>query len=283
MMGIYQILNIKNGRKYIGSAQNVFVRWKQHLDNLRYKTHHSYKLQRDWDQYELSDFTFSILEIVNIKNNLLLREQEYIDGEPFDNLYNVASATSYKTLSIPKEFEENILYCDNMTDETKSSLKNNLVITEKVGKLAYMGNGKHDLSKTWFNKNPNEIKQLKLNIGNYYTNRTDSTAEQRAWTTFIQYYRQLCYKGNTKAFIPMNGETYKEDKRNYLCFAANCFPNGFLKRQYEDAFTIDDDIYALSILLKWIVDVSDIKKTIHIYLPSKRMEALLKQWIKEKQ
>lgn len=279
MMGIYQITNNINGRKYIGSAQDVMKRWGQHLSNLRYKTHHSYKLQNDWNQYGISDFSFSLLEIVQNKNNLLHREQEYIDGELFDNLYNVVSSTSYKSISVPKEFEENIRYCENINDDVKSKLVKNIVIQEKTGKLYNFGSNKYDLSKTWFIKNPNEVIQLKLNIGNYYTNKTDSIANERAWTTFMQHHRQLCYKGNTKAFVPMNGETYKEDKRNYLCFAANCFPNGFLKSQYKGTTIIDDDKYALSILLKWIVDVSDIDKTIQIYIPSKRMETLLSNWL----
>lgn len=37
--GIYQILNCVNGKSYVGSAVNVYSRWKQHKQRIRERLH----------------------------------------------------------------------------------------------------------------------------------------------------------------------------------------------------------------------------------------------------
>ncbi|TPF17966.1 GIY-YIG nuclease family protein [Priestia megaterium] len=276
MMGIYQIVNVKNGKKYIGSSNNITIRWEQHLNNLKYNTHHSYKLQEEWNKSSINDFHFSILEIVKDKKNLLIREQEHLDGLDIENSYNIVDSSSYKTMSAPQELINNMNYVKEMDDQTKSLLVKNLNVFIKDGSIKKIGNGKYDFSKTWFIKNTSEIKTLSNCISNYFKNKAKTCSKELAWTTFISYYGKVNGRGYTKSFIPMNGSIIN-DKRNNLCFAANCFFNGFTKRQFD--LNIDDNTYALSILLKWIVNVSDINKQINVYLPAKRMEDLLNDWI----
>ncbi|QNR65503.1 GIY-YIG nuclease family protein [Paenibacillus peoriae] len=276
MMGIYCITNTINNRKYIGSSHKIFSRWKEHIRNLQYGMHHSYKLQEDWKRYGLNDFSFTILQVVENKKKLKLIEQDWIDREDdFDNLYNVAGSTSYKSISITKEFEDNINYIHTITEEVREKLIRNLSIYQRSNGLKLFGNGKYDLSKTWYIKNGYDA--VRKHMNNYLRNIEKSTYKTAAWTTFTQYCG-MHTKGYKRAFVPMNGEMSLEDRRNVLCFAANCFPNSFIKRECPDLF-IDDDDYALSILLKWIVNISDLNKTIRIYIVSKRMEDLLVNWL----
>lgn len=280
MKGIYQITNIKNDKRYIGSSVNMFKRWNQHIYNLQNKIHHSHLLQDDWNKYNINDFQFSIIELlpsVN-KNKLLETEQLYLDGENFDNLYNIMSSTSYKSISLPTELKDNINYIHSIDEQIKTKLKQNIIILEKKGNLSKIGNKKYDLSKTWFLKNQAESELLKNNIRNAFYNYMKVKSKEIAWTTYTQYYKSLTTKGIAKSFVPLNGEIEGNGKRNYLCFAANCFPNSFMKREFENE-NIQDDIYALSLLVKWIINVSDIEKEINIYIPSLRMEQLFINWL----
>lgn len=77
--GIYQIRHTGNGKVYVGSAVNIAKRFGMHQRMLRRGAHHSIKLQRAWDKYGASAFSFSVLETVEDKARLLEREQFWLD------------------------------------------------------------------------------------------------------------------------------------------------------------------------------------------------------------
>lgn len=78
--GIYKILNTKNGKKYIGSAVDITVRWSGHLWFLQNGSHHNRYLQNAWNKYGEGAFVFSILEEC-APEDLLEREQSYLPEE----------------------------------------------------------------------------------------------------------------------------------------------------------------------------------------------------------
>lgn len=62
--GVYQILNTKNNKRYIGQSLDIKRRLEEHyrmLNSLVY-SHHSPKLQEDWDKYGEEAFVASIVE-----------------------------------------------------------------------------------------------------------------------------------------------------------------------------------------------------------------------------
>lgn len=77
--GIYQIRNLVNGKIYIGSSINFKDRWYHHDNRLKSDKHHSVHLQNSWNKYGKDNFIFEILELVENKNKLILREQYYLD------------------------------------------------------------------------------------------------------------------------------------------------------------------------------------------------------------
>jgi group I intron endonuclease len=77
--GIYQILNVVTGKMYIGSALHIPKRFGDHKRNLRTSRHANTKLQHSWNKYGESAFTFSELEIVASRHDLIVREQHWID------------------------------------------------------------------------------------------------------------------------------------------------------------------------------------------------------------
>jgi group I intron endonuclease len=85
--GIYQIRNLVNGKRYIGSAKSFKVRWAKHLGDLRLGRHHSAYLQRSWGIHGSGNFAFEIVELCAVPD-LIQREQSWLDAHKPE--YNVS-------------------------------------------------------------------------------------------------------------------------------------------------------------------------------------------------
>lgn len=77
--GIYEIRNIKNGRRYIGSAVNVSKRWREHLRQLEEGMHHSRFMQRCWNKNGGENFIFRVIKACTA-GDLIAEEQRAIDS-----------------------------------------------------------------------------------------------------------------------------------------------------------------------------------------------------------
>lgn len=60
--GIYQIVHTDTGRRYVGQAQDIKLRWRSHRYKLNAGESNSSHLQRAWLKYGASSFTFSVIE-----------------------------------------------------------------------------------------------------------------------------------------------------------------------------------------------------------------------------
>ena len=77
--GIYVIVNKVNGKKYVGSAKDVYDRWKNgHLKLLR-MGRHTRRFQPAYNKYGEKNFELIIMEIVIDENQLVPREQTWLD------------------------------------------------------------------------------------------------------------------------------------------------------------------------------------------------------------
>lgn len=76
---VYVILNIRNGKYYIGSTRDLHKRWINHLNKLRNNKHHAIKLQRAFNKYGEESFQIRVLEVVDDTSKLIEREQMYLD------------------------------------------------------------------------------------------------------------------------------------------------------------------------------------------------------------
>ena len=77
--GIYSITNIKNKKRYIGSAVNIKKRWDRHRVDLRGGKHHSRHLQAAWNKYGEKAFRFEIITTCE-PEDLIAQEQFWIDA-----------------------------------------------------------------------------------------------------------------------------------------------------------------------------------------------------------
>ncbi len=126
--GIYQIVNLVNNNIYIGSAVNLRNRKYLHISMLKRNIHHSIILQRAYNKYGLKNFSFEILEYVDVKN-LIIREQFYIDKcNPKYNVCKIAGNTlgvesSRKKSVIQYDLEGNQIKIWNCLQDIKNHLK----------------------------------------------------------------------------------------------------------------------------------------------------------------
>ena len=88
--GVYEIRNVINGHRYIGSSVDIFSRRYTHRRSLAARKHHSIYLQRAWDKYGEETFEFSIL-VICPKFELRRIEQGLLDaGNCAYNVHPVA-------------------------------------------------------------------------------------------------------------------------------------------------------------------------------------------------
>lgn len=89
--GVYCILNIVNGKKYVGSTAFGFsARLKSHRNLLRRGIHSNLKLQRAWSKYGEYSFRFLIVQRC-APDDAVKREQVWMDClRSVKNGYNIA-------------------------------------------------------------------------------------------------------------------------------------------------------------------------------------------------
>ena len=68
-----------NNKIYIGSANDLYNRKSTHFKSLREGTHENSYLQNAYNKYGADAFEFSVLEIVENSEELIEREQYYMD------------------------------------------------------------------------------------------------------------------------------------------------------------------------------------------------------------
>ncbi len=165
--GIYQIKNIITDKVYIGSAININLRWKEHLNDLKGNKHHSIKLQRSFNIHGIDNFMFEVIEPCDIII-LIEREQFFIDMfDSYNNGYNCIPTAGSRLGSIQSEETKEKIRQKlkgrvsprkgvEVTDETKIKMSNS-----KLG-VSISEEAKVNMSKSKLgNKNPFYGKKVK--------------------------------------------------------------------------------------------------------------------------
>ena len=151
-------------------------------------------------------------------------------------------------------------------------------------KINHVGDGKYDLSKSWYEKHKSNLKVLQNNIYNYVGHLAPILANAKVkskdviWTTFKDYKTKLKGKGYANSFIPCNSRATNEYMNSFVVvYPINIFVNPIVKQFFtNNGVEVDEDGYALSELVQFIYR-SRIRQNQHIYcyIPSVRMRSLL--------
>jgi group I intron endonuclease len=89
--GIYAIVHIASGKRYVGSAVNMRDRRSGHLKRLGDGRHHSIYIQRAWNKSGPDAFSINVLELCE-RDALIAREQFHIDQGADYNIARVAGS-----------------------------------------------------------------------------------------------------------------------------------------------------------------------------------------------
>lgn len=89
--GVYAIVHIRTGRRYVGSAVDVQIRIGKHIKLLRRNSHHNIHLQRAWNSNGESAFRFELLDLCP-EESIIICEQTHIDERAEYNILRIAGS-----------------------------------------------------------------------------------------------------------------------------------------------------------------------------------------------
>lgn len=156
--GIYKITNIKNNNFYIGSASRNFKeRFKEHSSYyIQYqmgllKRKHNPILWNAFNKYGIENFKVEILEVINIENIILTREEYYINI--LNPSYNICKTPTKggspnKNRKLSNNWKNNIKEKSKLYTHSSETLK---LVTENNKKNAVKLHFKLDNTILFFN------------------------------------------------------------------------------------------------------------------------------------
>lgn len=202
------------------------------------------------------------------------QEQKY-----YYDLYQL----DYEYMAVIKDEKGNYQLNNHGDQEAydKQSIKSLINIYE--GKLNEIGE-ENSLSKTWYTRDKNTllVDKMKQNLYTYFRNNAKTPSKVNMWTCFKDDKPRLKGKGYSKGFVAHNARATNDyqDKES-LAYTINRYMQPYKKNFFTShGVTVNEDMYALSELVQWIWR-SQIRKgePINLYIPSKRMRTLLKEYL----
>lgn len=96
MIGIYAIMNLLNGKIYIGQSIDIEDRLKHHESSLKYNRHENSHLQNSWNEYGEDNFSFYIIQLCSEEelDELEIKYIRQFDATNRDKGYNMESGGS---------------------------------------------------------------------------------------------------------------------------------------------------------------------------------------------
>jgi group I intron endonuclease len=142
--GVYEIKNISNNKRYVGSSTNIPSRFSQHRRMLANNNHHSAALQNAWNFHGESVFKFNILAIIELSE--LVDTEQRLLNQVFseDDCYNSSkdatapmrnrchSLETKLQMSINRTGDKNSFYGMNHTKESRLAIS-----ASKKGSIAH--------------------------------------------------------------------------------------------------------------------------------------------------
>lgn len=185
-----------------------------------------------------------------------------------------------------KKVGEDYYFTDEKQVYDISWIKNAINICED-DKLNNLGDRDTALSVGWYSNNGTKIvyDNIKNNMYNYFRHITKTSSEFNMWTCFKKNKSNLRGGGYSKGFVVINARATNDFRhKTALAYMCNKYIDPIIKGFFKDEknISVDEERYALSELVQWMWR-SAIRdgKPINIYIPSRRMRTILKNWIDE--
>ena len=195
----------------------------------------------------------------------------------------------YQKIGIQRDAQGGYHFSDTMAyvPEYTKELSSKIHIFDN-DKMNAIGNKKTALSYTWYTRTSTKDEDgdvLRKNVYNFFRNyNKDKPADARLWAAYKNGETFIRGKGFYYSNIAFNAKaTNNYRDRNVLAYCVNIFMQPS-EKQYllANGANVLEDEYALSVMIQWIWR-SAIRdgEEIWIYIPSKRMRTLLRNWIGE--
>lgn len=140
-IGVYSIVCKATDSIYIGSSNNIELRWKAHKNHLSKGIHVNRYLQRAYDKYGLSDFNFTIIEECS-EDRLIEREQYYIDFQISikRTLFNTALNVKYPTKGFKYSLESKNLLSSKLKSNKNAVNQKGYMFIDPYGNIVHIVN-----------------------------------------------------------------------------------------------------------------------------------------------
>lgn len=162
--GVYGIYNSITGKIYVGSAIKLHRRIVDHIYFLNLGKHHSVLLQRAWIKYGAEAFELLVLEYVKYKNELVDREQYWMDlTNCYDPKcgYNI-SPTAGNCLGVKHSDEIKAARSKSLTGIIRSPETRAKISAARKGVKIHSEEAKLKISLAGKNRQVSEATKLKL-------------------------------------------------------------------------------------------------------------------------
>lgn len=145
--GVYRIVNLVNGKQYIGSSISLYDRKHIHLNYLKNNNHTNKHLQFSYNKHGVDNFSFEVLETCD-KEILLVREQYYIDTlNPQYNIRLIAESNlgykhTVKACNKMSKSRKLVTITEDWKSNISKSMMNHVVTLETANKISKTKKGK---------------------------------------------------------------------------------------------------------------------------------------------
>lgn len=193
--GVYVIVNLINGKYYVGSSVSIKSRVKVHYSSLSKNKHHNKYLQNDWNEFGSDKFT---VKVVSVGDSFLEEEQKFLNNR--NNAYNICNVVGEVNPNV-KLFEKFIDPNGNevaITNLSKFCRENDLSFTT----MLRVSQGNRTSCQGWTHKNSPNKKKDAIKIYEGFINPSGEEVT-------IDNLSKFCYDNNllqSKMWLLYNGK-----------------------------------------------------------------------------
>jgi len=146
--GIYCFENLVNSKKYVGQAQDIYVRIMAHIRELKRNVDNSKLLQKAWNKYGEENFKIYVIELAQIEklNDMEIYYIAYLRSHYSENGYNI----SYGGESVMRGLKH--------SQETKKKMSEIRIGTKQTDDT------KRKISDSWKTRVVSEETRVKISI-----------------------------------------------------------------------------------------------------------------------
>lgn len=130
--GIYKIMNLINGKVYVGQSCHIYTRWAHHRSALRHNSASNQHLQQAWNKYGEDNFIFEVIEECDVA---MLDQREIFWIDKLDSMvsgYNMTNGGGgVRGYKIPPESVQKMRAANTGKVRSEETIQRNRAATKK--------------------------------------------------------------------------------------------------------------------------------------------------------